>query len=247
MQIQGRIAIVTGAASGIGRATAVALARSGAAGVALADLDEAGLEETARLLKDAGANPLAHTTDVADAGSLGALFAATTEQLGAFTILHNNAGLPTGVPVWPEQPVAKIETLLDVNLKGVVLGTRLALEPMQQAGGGVIVNTASIAAHTVLPPEAVYCASKAGVEMFTRCCEPLAESHGVRVAAVCPGIVETPMIRPDANDDVLPHVKPVYDRITPLQPEELAAAVIGLVEDDACAGRVIDVANRGRA
>ena len=245
MQIDQRIAIVTGAASGIGRATAVALAEAGAAGVALADVDEPGLEATARLVKEAGASPLVQPTDVRDARSLAELFRATGAQLGAFTILHNNAGLPTGVQVWPEQPVEKIAAMLDVNLKGVILGTRLALEPLREAGGGVVVNTASIAGHSVLPPEAAYCASKAGVEMFTRCCKPLQESHGVRVACVCPGIVETPMIRPDASGDVLPHVKPVYDAVTPLQPEQLAAAVLELVRDDDCAGRVVDVANEG--
>jgi len=247
MQITNRVAIVTGAASGIGRATAVALARAGAAGVALADVDEPGLGTTAIAVKEAGANPLPLRTDVGDAASLEQLFRETRAQLGDFSILHNNAGLPTGEPVWPEQSAASIGALVDVNLKGVILGTRLALEPMRAAGGGVIVNTASIAGHTVLPPEAAYCATKAGVEMFTRCCKPLVESHGVRVCCVCPGVVDTPMIRPDADGDVLAHVRPIFDALTPLQPEQLAAAVIGLIEDDDCAGRVQDVPNEGRA
>ncbi len=243
MQIEKRVAIVTGAASGIGRATALALARAGASGVALADVDEAGLEGTAAAVRDAGANALPLPTDVREAAALERLFGETIAKLGGFTILHNNAGLPTGVPTWPEMPVAKIEALVDVNLTAVILGTRLALGPMQAAGGGVIVNTASIAGHTPLPPEAAYCATKAGVEMFTRCCKPLVESHKVRVACVCPGVVETPMIR-QADGKVIEHVRPVYEALVPLDPSELASAVIDLIEDDASAGQVVDVQNQ---
>lgn len=243
MQIEKRVAIVTGAASGIGRATAIALARAGAAGVALADVDEAGLEVTATAVRDAGASALPLTTDVRKAAALERLFGETAAKLGDFTILHNNAGLPTGVPTWPEMPIAKIEALVDVNLTAVILGTRLALGPMQAAGGGVIINTASIAGHTSLPPEAAYCATKAGVEMFTRCCKPLLESHRVRVACVCPGVVETPMIR-QADGSVIEHVRPVYEALKPLDPSELASAVIDLIEDDASAGQVVDVLNQ---
>lgn len=246
MQIDGRVAIVTGAASGIGRATAWALARAGARGVALADLDEAGLEETARGVREAGAAALPLRTDVARADALARLYAETAAKLGDFTLLHNNAGVPTGTPPWPESPVASIETLVDVNLKGVILGTRLALEPMRSTGGGVIVNTASIAGHTPLPPEAAYCATKAGVEMFTRCCTSLARSHSVRVACVCPGVVETPMIRM-ARGDVVAHVQPIYAALLPLDPSDIAAAVIALVEDDTAVGRVVDVPNRPRS
>ena len=243
MQIEKRVAIVTGAASGIGRATAIALARAGAAGVALADVDEAGLEGTAVAVRDAGASALPLPTDVRKATALERLFGETVAKLGDFTILHNNAGLPTGVPTWPEMPVAKIEALVDVNLTAVILGTQLALGPMQAAGGGVIINTASIAGHTPLPPEAAYCATKAGVEMFTRCCKPLLESHGVRVACVCPGVVETPMIR-QADGSVIEHVRPVYEALKPLDPSELASAVIDLIQDDSSAGQVVDVLNQ---
>jgi 3-oxoacyl-[acyl-carrier protein] reductase len=249
MQIRDRVAVVTGAASGIGRATALALARAGARGVALADVDESGLARTAAEIEAAGAAALARPTDVRDAHALAGLYDDTAGALGEFTILHSNAGVPTGSPCWPEQSTEHIERLVDVNLKGVILGARLALERMRRAGGGVIVNTASIAGHTALPPEAAYCATKAGVEMFTRCCAPLHASHGVRVCCVCPGLVDTPLLREPSGGELLGHVRAIYDALQPLDPADIAAAVIALIEDDAAVARVVDVANtpRGRA
>jgi 3-oxoacyl-[acyl-carrier protein] reductase len=241
MRIEGRVAVVTGAASGIGRATAVALARAGARGVALADLDAAGLAQTGALVEGEGSRALARPTDVRSAGALAGLFEDTAAALGDLTILHSNAGVATGSPVWPELPIEQVERLVDVNLKGVVLGARLALDPMRRAGGGVIVNTASIAAHTAIPDEAVYCATKAGVEMFTRCCAPLAKSHGVRVCCVCPGLVDTPLLRDRDAGEMFEHIRPAFHALQVLAPEDIAAAVIALVEDDSAIAKVVDV------
>lgn len=244
MEIRGRVAIVTGAAMGIGRATALALARAGARGVVLADVAEEALPDAASAVEAAGAKALPIRTDVRDAEAWEQLLDRAVSAFGGFQILHNNAGVTTGTPTWPEVSAERIERLLDVNLKGVILGTRLALPRIQAAGGGAIVQTASIAAHAPLPPEAVYCASKAGVVMFTRACAPLAESHGVRVSCVCPGVVETPMLRKTGPDGrIADYLKPIYDALVPLDPAEIAAAVLELVRDDASAGKVVDVGN----
>jgi NAD(P)-dependent dehydrogenase (short-subunit alcohol dehydrogenase family) len=248
VEIEGRIAVVTGAARGIGRATAVALARAGARGVGLADVDLAGLAETGAQVEKAGAAALVVPTDVARADALERLFRRVESDLGAFTLLHNNAGINGGEPAWPGTPVERIEAMLAVNLGGVILGTRLALPRMQQAGGGAIVNTASQAGHVPLPPDAVYAASKAGVEMFTRSCAPLRESHRVRVNCVCPGIVETPMLyETTARGELAAWLAPVYAAVEPLAPEEIADAVLALLRDESRAGCCVDVPNRPRA
>lgn len=247
MEIAGRCAVVTGAAAGIGRATAVALARAGARGVALADVDARGLAETAAQVEQAGAGALAVPTDVARADALERLFERAEAAFGPLSLLHNNAGLSGGDPPWPDTPVARIEALLAVNLGGVMLGTRLALPRMRAAGGGAIVNTASLAARAPLPPDAVYAATKAGVELFTRSCAPLRESHGVRVNCVCPGIVETPMLYTTAaGDRMAAWLAPIYAALEPLAPEEIAAGVLELLCDESRAGASLDLPNRPR-
>ena len=247
VELVGRVAIVTGAAAGIGRAPAVALARAGVRGVALADVDLHGLAETGAQVESAGAEALVVPTDVSRADALERLFARAESDLGTFQILHSNAGLTGGEPAWPDTPVERIESLVAVNLGGVILGTRLALPRMRAAGGGAIVNTASIAGHTPLPPDAVYAATKAGVEMFTRSCAPLRESHRVRVNCVCPGVVETPMLyKTTAAGGLAAWLAPVYAAVEPLAPAEIADAVLALLRDESRAGECVDVPNRPR-
>jgi NAD(P)-dependent dehydrogenase (short-subunit alcohol dehydrogenase family) len=249
MEVRDRVAVVTGAASGIGRASALALARQGARRLVLADLDEDGLAETARGVADASAQALVVPTDVRDPDALERLFERADADGGGLDILHNNAGLSSGTPTWPEIAVERIAALVDVNLKAVLFGTRLALPRMARRGGGVIVNTASMAARTPLPPEAVYCATKAGVVMFTQSCASLRESHGVRVCCVCPGITETPMIHhtgPD-GDGMAAYLQPVYAAVEPIPPERIAEAVLALIRDEQAAGAVVEVANEPRS
>jgi 3-oxoacyl-[acyl-carrier protein] reductase len=249
MEIRERVAVVTGAASGIGRATAVALARAGARRVVLGDVDESGLAETARRVEEAGSQAPWVATDVSDPEALERLFDRAEADGGGLDILHNNAGLSGGTPTWPDISVDRIAKLVDVNLKGVLFGTRLALPRMARCGGGAIVNTASMAARTPLPPEAIYCATKVGVTMFTQSCAALGESHGVRVNCVCPGITETPMLQTTGagGRGMADYLKPVYAALVPIEPGEIAAAVLALIEDDSQAGVVVELPNAARA
>ena len=240
MQISGAIVIVTGAAGGIGRATALELARAGAGVVVVADVDQRGADETARLVGEVGATGESVLTDVGDPASLERLFGHVLDRHGRLDILHNNAGLVSGDPPWPGTPVERIEALVRTNVLGPLVGTRLAVAAMPD--GGVVVNTASVAGLAPLPTDAVYAATKAAVILFTQSCAGLAESHGVRVNAVLPGIVDTDMVR-KTGDGVRPAawLAPVLDGGIALRAEDIARAVRSLVEDDAKVGETMVV------
>ena len=246
MEIAGKVAIVTGAARGIGRATAVALAAEGARAVVLADVRAALSEETANLVRAAGAEAVALETDVGEADALRRLFSETEARFGGLHILHNNAGIGEGPTDWPEVPTERVGAIVDVNLRGVIVGTQLALEPMRRSGGGAIVNTASGGAFMPLPPQAVYVATKAGVVHFTRSCKPLEDSHGVRVSCVCPGLVATDMVQETGTDGPAAWLQPIIDGVEMLSPEDIAARVVALIRDPNSAGEVVSVENSPR-
>jgi NAD(P)-dependent dehydrogenase (short-subunit alcohol dehydrogenase family) len=246
MDISGKVAIVTGAARGIGRATAVALARAGARAVVLADVRAALCEEAAKSVREAGAEALAVETDVTDAEALRGLIAETEARFGGVHILHNNAGLGEGATDWPEVSTERVGAIVDVNLRAVITGTQLALEPMKRSGGGVVVNTSSGGAFIPLPPQAVYVATKAGVVHFTRSCEPLEASHGVRVCCICPGLVSTDMIQETGIDGPAAWLAPIIEGVVMLTPEDIAARVLELIRDPDCAGKVVNIENQAR-
>lgn len=246
MDIHDKVAIVTGAARGIGRATAVALAKAGARAVVLADLRQSLSEETATLVSAEGAEAVALETDVSKLVSLRRLIEATEQRFGALHILHNNAGIGEGVHVWPDVPSERVAAIIDVNLRGVILGTQLALLPMKRCGGGAIVNTSSGGAFVALPPQAVYVATKAGVVHFTKSCIPLAESHAVRVSCVCPGLVATDMVQETGTDGPAAWLQAVVDGVEMLAPEDIAARVLELIRDPESAGEIAVVENQPR-
>jgi len=248
LDIDGKIAIVTGAARGIGRATAIALASEGARAIVLADVRATLSQETADLVRSTGAEALVVETDVADVEALRSLFRETEERFGGLHILHNNAGIGEGATDWPAVPTERAVAIVDINLRGVIIGTQLALEPMRRSGGGAIVNTASGGAFMPLPPQAVYVATKAGVVHFTRSCVPLEKSHGVRVSCVCPGLVETEMVRETGSDGrPAEWLQPFMNSVEMLSPEEIAVHVVALVRNPKSAGEIVSVDNVPRA
>ena len=243
MEIRDRVAIVTGAARGIGRATAVALAEAGAAGVALADLRTDELEETASLVTAAGAEALPRRTDVSELAAWQGLVAEVEARFDRLHIVFNNAGLGEGPGDWPGLSSERAATIVDINLKGVVLGTHVPLPLMQRSGGGCIVQTASGAAFAPLPPQAVYAATKAGVVHFTKSCTTLVESHGVRVVCVAPGLVDTDMPLETGADGVAEWLAPMWEHAKLLQPEDIARATLELIRKDDNAGEILSVPN----
>jgi len=247
VEIEGKVAIVTGAARGIGRATAIALAGAGARAVVLADVRSELLEESAERVRRAGAESIAVETDVSQVEDLRRLIGETEDRFEGLHILHNNAGLGEGATDWPDVPTERAMAIVDVNLRGVIVGTQLALEPMRRSGGGAIVNTSSGGAFMPLPPQAVYVATKAGVVHFTRSCAPLEASHGVRVCCVCPGLVETDMVQETGIDGPAAWLQPIIDGMQMLSPEDIAEAVLDLIRDPNSAGVVVNVENAPRA
>ena len=246
MDIQDKVAIVTGGARGIGRATAVALARAGARAVVIADNREDLAQEAAEEVRDIGSEGLSIVVDTGSPDSLRHLILETANKLGGLHILHNNAGIGEGDRNWPEVDTERVARILDINLRGVIIGTQLALPLIQRSGGGVVVNTASGAAFSPLPPQAVYAASKAGVVHFTKSCIDLKDSHQVRVCCVCPGLTTTEMVQESGPNGPHPWLQSIIDALEMLTPEDIATAVLSLIQDPESAGRILNVDNKPR-
>lgn len=240
MEIAGKVALVTGAGSGIGRACAERLAREGAK-VVVVDVDVAGGEETVRRVTAAGGEAAFVRGDVGTPEGIAETFRAAKRVFGRLDIVHNNAGIMTGdTPGWPDAPLEKVFRVIAVNTSGVVMGTRAAVEAFREHGeGGVVVNTASIAGLGPLPFDPVYAASKAAVIHFTKSCAILKELENVRVNAVAPGMVDTPIIA-KTGDGTRPAkwLEPSLEGAVLLPPERIAEEVVRLIRDDTLAGEV---------
>ncbi len=229
---QERVAIVTGGGAGIGRAAAAALAARGAA-VVVADANEAAGEETAQQLLDAGHRALAVATDVSRADQVARLVESTLGAYGRLDWAFNNAGVEGPSGPLPGIADADWERVIAVNLKGVWLCMREEIPAMEAAGGGSIVNCASIAGLVGFPGSGAYVASKHGVIGLTRTAALEGARAGIRVNAVCPGIIHTAMIDRYTHGDrgieaQLAAGEPIGRMGTP---EEVAAAVAWLCAD----------------
>ncbi|MDW8009753.1 MAG: SDR family NAD(P)-dependent oxidoreductase [Chloroflexota bacterium] len=241
MDPKGKVAIVTGGGSGIGRATALALASAGAA-VVVADVDEEGGRETVRLVEDKGGRAAFVAVDVTRWEDLERMVAFAEETFGGLDILHNNAGVTTGRPRFPETPRQQWERALNVDLWSVIAGVQVAVPAMRRRGGGVIVNTASLAGIIGYQPDPVYCAAKHGVVGLTRSLVFLKDEANIRVNCVCPGVVDTPLVYRGLQDLEGPEAeqwRAYLQNMPKLRPEEVAEAVMTFVRDDSLAGEAM--------
>ncbi len=235
VRFKDRVVIVTGAASGIGHATAKRLASEGAA-LALADRNAEALRDAAADLPD-GTPFQIHPLDVTDEAAVEACVAAVLERFGRIDALSNNAGVACGYAIATEQDMAEWQRVVAVNLFGVVHFTKYAARAMQTAGRGAIVNTASVAGIRSGAGGNAYSASKAGVISFTQTAACDLGPWNIRVNAVCPGLIETGMTR-RIFDQARAAGK--EDRLGARcelrrygRPEEVAAAIAFLASDDA--------------
>lgn len=245
MEIHGRIAIVTGAGSGIGRATAKALASEGAS-VLLVDVDEVGGKETLQHIADKGGTALFHAADVSDAAGIDAMFAAAIGAFGGIDIVFNNAGIMAGSPDWPEMTLSRTQQIMGINALGVIMGTTVAVREMRKRGGGVIINTASMAVLMPSVHDPVYDASKAAVVMFTQSTAKLVAADNIRINAVLPGMTLT-AIQNKSGDGTKPAdwLAPALEQYghVALQPEAIAEVVCAMIRNDTLNGECQAVNN----
>jgi NAD(P)-dependent dehydrogenase (short-subunit alcohol dehydrogenase family) len=193
--LEGKVAVVTGAGSGIGRATAIALARAGAS-VAVNDLDAAGVEATVTEIRREGLEALAAVGDVRRRADVEALVAGARAELGGLDVMVANAAVSIYV-AFDRMTDDEIDLVLDTNLRGALLCMQAAIEPMRERGGGSIVAVSSVQAYVTLPGCVPYAAAKAGLIAATRALAPEIGRDGIRVNAVVPGTIDTPMLRRD--------------------------------------------------
>lgn len=241
MRFADRVTIVTGAASGIGRATALAFGREGAR-VMCADINPEGAEAAAREIASAGAEAAALQTNVAEEEEVRQMIAATVRRWGRLDVMFNNAGTGFGTPL-TQMTVEQWDRVMAVNLRGVFLGCKHAIPEMLKTGGGAIVNTASDAGLRASAYLGAYCASKAGVILLTKSAAVEWAARGIRVNCVCPGLVRTPIVDPylkQVQDITGATPEQTWSRLArthPIgrvgEPEDVARAVLFLASDEA--------------
>jgi NAD(P)-dependent dehydrogenase (short-subunit alcohol dehydrogenase family) len=237
VELEDKVALVTGAGAGIGRAVARRLAHEGAV-VAITDVDEEAGSSVVREIRSVGKQAACVIADVASEADVSRMIAFAEDESGGLDVLVNNAGGVTE-PYFPDGEPEHWGRTLDLNLRGVMLGIHFGVRAMKKRGGGAIVNISSMGGIGFQPydkPE--YGAAKAGVVRLTASLTTLKEQMGVRVNCICPGWVDTPASRasraemtPEEREKLVPPVL--------LQPEEIAEAVAMFVEDETMAGRVM--------
>lgn len=236
MRLEGRVAVITGAGSGIGRAMALLFAREGAR-ILAADVNGAAAQETATMITQNGGEARSMAVDVTQSSQVKTLIDTAVQEMGAINILCNNAGIGSTTDVVECEP-EEWDRVMTVNVKGVYLGCKYAVPYMIDQGGGAIVNTASVAGMIGIAKRAVYCASKGAVIALTKQVAVEYVEQGVRVNCVCPGTVDSPWVgRLLAQTDDPAQARSALEARQPMgrlgTPEEVAAAALYLVSDDA--------------
>jgi NAD(P)-dependent dehydrogenase (short-subunit alcohol dehydrogenase family) len=230
--LSGKTGFVTGAGSGIGRASAHALARAGC-DLMIADIDEAALEETALQLAGHGVEIALRVLDISDADAVQEAVDETVKRFGSLDLAHNNAGILGAIGPLADYPLDEARRLFDVNVFGVLQCMQAQIRHMLQAGGGSIVNTASVSGVHAVPQIGVYTATKHAVIGLTKAAAAEYSAQGIRVNCVCPGFVLTGMTEGkfDAETQAALAAQHPIGRFA--QPEDVAEAVLWLLSDRA--------------
>lgn len=240
--------LVTGAASGIGAAVAARFAQAGIGALYLLDIDAGGLAEVAAALSADGARCEFEAVDVRDEGALQSAFARAHGLQGRLDFVHNNVGVMTGFPPFPDTPVDQLDRVLAVNLRGVILGVQLALAHMDERGGSIL-NTSSLAASLPLPSDPIYAGTKAAINQFTRSAAPALAKRQVRINAVCPGMVDTAILAQNQHPQYQPTSSAAVleaQGYELLQATDIAAVAFELLTEPALTGETRVVGNQRR-
>lgn len=243
-RFEGRVALVTGGGSGIGRAACLAYAREGAR-VVIDDIRVEGGEETLRLIREAGGEAVFVKADVSKAAEVEAMVRTAMDTYGRLDCACNNAGIGEPLKRVHKTSEENWDRVMATNLKGVYLCMKYEIPHMLQQGRGAIVNTASLAGLHGLLGQTAYVASKHGVVGLTKSAALEYATTGVRINCICPGVTSTPLITHNLKDR--PQMAKHYVDMEPIgrlgTPEEIAAAMLWLCSDEAsfCVGSIFSV------
>ena len=238
-KLQDKVAVITGAASGIGRATALLFAGEGAR-VVVADWDKSAGGRIAEEIVNAGGEAVFVHTDVSRADDVRSLINAAIEAYGRLDVLFNNAGVEGELVPTADCSLENWDRVIGINLKGVFLGMKYAIPHMIGNGGGAIINNASVAGVVGFAGLPAYCASKGGVIQLTKAAALEYAKTGLRVNAICPGVIATPMVERVLGDSE--EMKKTFEALEPVgrfgTPEEVARLALFLATEDSsfCTG-----------
>ncbi len=234
MRLAGKVALITGAGSGMGRVAASLFAREGAK-VAAVDINEASARETVAAIAREGGEAFAMRVDVSNSEDTCAMCDETVRRFGGLDLQYNNAGIEGEGGFLAQLSEEAFDRVIAINLRGVWLGMKYALPHLIKRGGGSIINTASVAGLVGIKGAAAYCAAKAGVISLTRVAALEYGRYNIQVNCICPGVIDTPMVERVSEEGGV--TSQANDRLSVLgrigKPEEIARTALFLASDDA--------------